>query len=243
MFMHILTIDRLSRTFVVGGLIFVALGLVIAFLKSDRVHDTDGVTFWICAIVTIFGLVLVAWLTCNEANVRVAGLFFQVAGIVVALYALQDVRTKLDQPGLIAALTEFVEKPFKGQSINLTEEGAHLQGSASSTTEAHGTLTTHPKSLSTEDRFNALEDQAAKLEAMHAADIAAMRRTIQDSRQNELDRHREQVAAVKDVKQLVVELQTGGLPLALSGLIWLLIGTFLTSIPDVVADWIKHLHH
>jgi hypothetical protein len=147
MFMHILTIDRLSRTLVVDGLIFVALGLVIAFLKSDRVHDTDGVTFWICAIVTIFGLVLVAWLTCNEANVRVAGLFFQVAGIVVALYALQDVRAKLDQPGLIAALTEFVEKPFKGQSINLTEEGAHLQGSASSTTEAHGTLTTHPKSL------------------------------------------------------------------------------------------------
>jgi hypothetical protein len=134
MFMHILTIDRLSKTLVVGGLIFVALGFVIAFLKSDRVHDTDGVTVWICAIVTIFGLVLVAWLTCNEANVRVAGLFFQVAGIVVALYALQDVRTKLDQPGLIAASTEFVEKPFKGQSINLTEEGAHLQGSASSTT-------------------------------------------------------------------------------------------------------------
>lgn len=66
-------------------------------------------------------------------------------GIGVALYVLQDVRTKLDQPGIGAAFTAFLE-PSNGKSANVIGEGAILGASASDTTEAHWTLTAHPKS-------------------------------------------------------------------------------------------------
>src|SRR5216683_4635169 len=106
--MQILMFDRLSKTLVVGGLSVVVLGLMTAFVRSPRLQDTDGALFWICAIITAIGLGLLMWLTRGEAHVRVAGLCFQVVGIVVALYALQDVRAKLDQPGLIQALTAYI---------------------------------------------------------------------------------------------------------------------------------------
>jgi hypothetical protein len=241
--MQILMFDRLSKTLVVGGLSVVVLGLITAFVRSPRFQNTDGGLFWFCTVITAIGLGLVVWLTRGEAHVRVAGLCFQVVGIVVALYALQDVRAKLDQPGLIQALTAYIEKPFKGQYANSTGEGAVLEGADIVTSEAHATLTTHPKSLSTEDRFTALEDQLAKIEAIHADDIATVKRTIRNNERNELDSHRKQVAAISDVKLLVVELQTGGLPIALFGLIWLFIGAFLSSLPLEVAGWIRRLHH
>jgi hypothetical protein len=96
--------------------------------------------------------------------------------------------------------------------------------------------------LSTEDRLNGLEDRAAKIEAKHAEEVAALRRTIQDNQQNASDLHRDEVAAITGVRQLVIELQTDGLPLALFSLFWLFIGAVLTSIPDLMAGWIKHLH-
>jgi hypothetical protein len=241
MFKAILTFDRLSKVLVIGGVGLFTLGLAIAFLKSRRADDTDGAVLLICVIFTLVALAMVGVLTCSEANVRAFGLGFQVIGILVALYALQDVRIKLDQPGLIAAFTDIIERPFKTPHNN--GEGAILEGSDSSSSKAHRTLATHPKSLSAEDRLTVLEDQVANLEARHASDIAAMRSAMKDSQQNELERHRGQVAAVKDIKQLVVKIQTDGLPLALFGLLWLLIGAVLTSLPIEVAGWIKYFHN
>lgn len=238
--MHILTFDRLSRSLVLVGILLLALGLMIAFFKAHRGYSSDGLTLWICVILTIFGLAAVMCLTNKGANVSIAGLLFQIAGIGVAIYALQDIRTKLDQPGLIPTLTAAIESPFKGQSV-ATAGVAHVQESADAV-EASGTLSTHPKSLSTEDRFTVLEDQVSRLEAMHATDIATIRRTIRESQEISSGYHQEQVAAVKDLRKLITDLQTGGLPLTLFGLIWLLTGALLTSVPDVIANWIQHLH-
>lgn len=240
--MHILTFDRLSKALVIGGAGLFVLGLLIACLKAHRIQETDSAVFWLCVAVTLVVLVLGVCFGWGETTTRFAGLGFQVVGILVALYALQDVRIRLDQPGVVAALAAIAEKPFKDHSGAVGGEGALLAGSALITSEGTATLTTHPSSLSTGDRFNALEDQVARLEAMHAQDTAALRRAIRDNRDDVVNREQAQMAAVKALKELVVELLTGGLPLAFFGLLWLFIGAVLSSLPTEVAGLIKRLH-
>jgi hypothetical protein len=81
-----------------------------------------------------------------------------------------------------------------------------------------------------------------KLEAKHAEEVTALRRTIQDNRRNAADLDRDQVGATTRVEQLVIELQTAGLRLALFALLWPFIGAVLTSFPVELACWINHLY-
>lgn len=224
-----------------GVLILVAATMAIVFLRYDWGHNPDSRTFWRCGVATALAIALVLYLARKDRGVRIAGMFFQTAGIVVTILNIQDVRTKLDQPGMIAALATYIENPLKGESPH-PPEGAHLQASAGAQSEITATLTTHRTSLPTEDRLTELEDQMANLESTHAKDIGAINRIIRASQASESDSHQQLAESVRGVRGLIAELQTGGLPLTLFGLVWIIIGTFLASIPDVIAPRIERLH-
>jgi hypothetical protein len=230
--MKVLLFDRLSRTLVIIGCTLIGLGLAIAFIKN-RGHYTEALWFRLCLLVTVVVLVLPGWLASSELHVRLTGMIFQLLGIAVALYFLSDVRSQLGERGIVAKLTEVLESPsVVGEPTVITGVAAISEGH--DIAEAYGTATVHPKSLSTEDRFTSVENQLAKLESEQAKEIAAINRTIRNSGQIQDSRHQGLVAAVSELRELIVRLQTGGLVFAFFGIIWLALGAVLTSIPDQI---------
>lgn len=83
----------------------------------------------------------------------------------------------------------------------------------------------------------------ASLEARNATDISALQRMARDDAQLEAGRYQEQIAGVKSVRDLLVDLQTSGLALALFGITWLVIGAVFTSVPNLVKRGVEYLHH
>ena len=239
--MQLLAFGRLSRTLIVAGSLLVAVGLILAFVKAHRNGITQSFTLWVCGIGTIVFFVLAAWVGHREPGIRVIGMIFQLAALAVALYGLNDIRTRLNQPGLITALVRAAEGPFVVNHPPIVGIGSVTE--AHDISEGYATLTTHPTSLSTEARFEVLENQVAKLEGVHAADTAALRRSIGDNERLATGRYRQLEAAVEAVRSLVVDLRTGGFVLAFFGIVWLMIGTVLTSIPDWVAGLISKVSH
>lgn len=232
---HILTFERLLKAAAIGVGGLLALGLLIACIKAFRIQDTDSQALWFCVTLTVGIIVLGVYLGFSETKIRFAGLIFQIFGVCVAFYALQDVRNKLGQPGVMTAFADIAEKPFKSDSGATGD--AQLAESASDTPTGIGTLTVHHNNLSAEDRFNVIEDQLAKVEAMAGRDAFLLKRAIQENKDDIENRGK----AIKTLKELVIEIQTGGLPIALFGLVWLLIGAVLSSLPNELATGIKRL--
>lgn len=230
--MKILMFDRLSRALVITGFALAGLGFILAFIKN-RGHYSEALWFWAFLLITLITLVLLGWLASSDLEIRVAGMIFQLLGIGVALFFLVDVRSQLNQPGILAKFTEFMASPALVEAPAV-RSGAAMVAEASDIVSAQGTLTTHPKSMPAEERFTAIENQLARVESTHAAEMAAISRTIRDNRQLQDSRHQEQVAAVSTVKDLIVRLQTGGFAFAFFGIIWLALGAALTSIPDLI---------
>jgi hypothetical protein len=230
--------DRGSWAFICVGVAVVMLGLARARFQSLPGNNGDGSMFYIWIIVSLAALFVFGLLASREQHVRIAGLVFQIVGISVALYVLVDIRQTLHQPSVIDSLTAFIAGPFNRNAAATTD--VQLQASAVVSSSAQATLTTHPTSLPTEDRFRTIESQLTSFESKHAKVTAELNRRIDELQQRDLSRHGEIINAAADVRNLVIAAQTSGLPLAIFGVIWLLIGAVLISIPDMVEKWIAH---
>ena len=223
---------------VISAVVILALSALVARLKPFGIQEADCAMFWRCVVGTLFVLGLVVCLECNEKALRFFGFGFQVAAVVVAVVAINSVRTTLDLPGVFPTLGHSAARLFKSNSGAAVGEGALLEGSAGDTSAGIGTLTVHNKSLSTEDRFNALEDQLAKVEAMAGRDALLFTLALRDNKAAIATRDQ----ANKALKDLVVQLLTGGLPLAFFGIVWVFIGAVLSSFPKTVEMWITRVH-
>jgi hypothetical protein len=73
-----LVFDRLSRTLVIVGCTLVGLGFMMAFIKNR-----EALWFWVCTVVTVVAIGLLAWLASSDLHVRVVGMIFQLLGIAV----------------------------------------------------------------------------------------------------------------------------------------------------------------
>jgi hypothetical protein len=238
-------IVKIKRVLIVIALLIgvvVLLGLGALCFNALGTQDADSTVFWRCLVGTLFVLVLGVCLEWGEKTIRIAGFAFQAFVIVVTGVAINGVRTRLDQPGVIPALAATAERPFKSDSGAPGGEGSAWVWSADDSTMATGTLTVHHNNLSTEDRFNVLEDQLAKVEAMAGRDNLLLKKEMRDNRNEVAIRYQAQVAATKALRELIVELMTGGLPLAFFGLVWLFIGAVLSSFPNEIETGIKYLH-
>jgi hypothetical protein len=213
---------------------FAVVVLVMAIIIVT-IGGLDKWLFLVCAAGTIVLVTSSGFGMPSEFHIRFVGVICILSTAFLAVYALSDIRAHLDQPNVMAGLVNFLESPE-------IKTGAALVGEASDYSEAQGSLTVHPKILSTEDRFTALEDQLAKLESIQATGIATINRTIRNNSQMQNNRDRDLVSAVKALKDLLVEVQTGGLAMALLGIVWLIIGTVLTGLPGEIERRLNRMH-
>ena len=240
--MKFFAFDRLSKMLVGLAIVLAIIGFGRAYLRSAWFHASDRPALWTFLAVTLSALMALLCLKCfaSESHIRAMGLFFQVLGIAVALYTLSDVREKLGQPGIIPALSTLITDSFK--SPESPKVGVAAIAEALDSSEAHGTLTVHPTNLDTKERFMALEDQVSKLEARHADDVAALQRVIRDTQREQQATQREHLAGVTGLRDLLVELQTSGLPVAIFGIIWLVMGAILACLSIEISGWLTKLH-
>jgi hypothetical protein len=176
--------------------------------------------------------------------VRFFAVAFTVAGLLAAFYPLMDARRTLQKPGVLESLRVMIELPFKNElaSKTVTGSGKLKATDAGDAVSATGTLTTHPSSLPPEQRVTLLETQVAALEAKQAQEAAAIRRDARNAEAGAQQRYETLVDAAKQLRQLIEDLQTGGLAVIVWGLFWLGIGGVLGGLAPEVARFLKWWH-
>jgi hypothetical protein len=154
-----------------------------------------------------------------------------------------DARKTLHKPGVIESLRALIAQPFKNDFALNAETGKfEMKGGAVDTVTAIGTLTVHPASMPLPERLTLLETQVSALESKQAQETAAIRRQAANAESSAQQRYEAQVNAAKQLRQLIDDLQTGGLAVIWWGLLWLGIGGVLGGLAPEVACFVAWLN-
>jgi hypothetical protein len=177
-----------------------------------------------------FGL---PWPSDAELRLSVVGMVLQLLGVGTVAIGIGQTRKLLKKPPILGGIWGHITGLFKKpQNIVLVAGTGELKltGGAVSATVAHGALTT-----SLEDRVKRLETelntQAGRLTELKSqiqAEAAAREQAI-NGEQNA------RAEADRELRQVLEDVQTGGVLLTVAGLTWLVFGIVLTS----VAHWLS----
>ena len=183
------------------------------------------------------------WPDDPEQRLSWVGMALQLAGVAIAVYGTEQIRRRLGRlpwwrASAATAWTivkdieaRFTESPAVVGDLESSLDDLVLVATGTTSSGAHGTL-----SLTLDERVDILERKFAE----HAGEIAQLRSQLANetsAREQAISAAQDTcTTALRDLRVLLDDVQTGGVVLAFGGLIWLAFGIALTSIPGWLAS-------
>lgn len=184
-------------------------------------------------VVLVYWAFRFPWPSAPELRISVVGMLLQLMGVGTVAAGIAATRKRLKKPPVLRGIWNHLAGLFrKPQHVTLVAGTGYLQvsGGAVSGSVAHGELTT-----SLEDRVARLErelnTQGGRLTALgnQIRDEAAAREQAINGERNA------RVEEDRELRQVLEDVQTGGVVLTVAGLAWLIVGIVLTSVPQWLA--------
>ncbi|TAK67461.1 MAG: hypothetical protein EPO19_11050 [Betaproteobacteria bacterium] len=192
------------------------------------------------AVVVGSGILFSLIPTSSENRIRYCGLSLELLGIGAVVFGLEAKRRLFGLKGLWSRLTEAISRfpSWPGKSKMVALSGNSITAGAGTLTAAGLREEARPD-LSVEERLSAVE-----------ADVLALQKqqsefTVQIRRQSEATNaaiEAERNAREKDAKNLrseLKELGTGDLHIEAAGVLWLMLGAALATLPSEIARVIQ----
>jgi hypothetical protein len=186
--------------------------------------------------VSAIGLGAIVYLSSAKADlsVRCAGMLFQLFGLFTVAYGLWQARQLFGRPGFLSQALDWVQlcaSAFDAPKSTYLHVGTGLFIVGGS--EAHAVGRSSGQSL--EDRVSELERDREKIRKEIAEKDAAIRKNLAEVTQHFDKENQERRKEIDRASRATEELGTGGLHIDWMGLVWLVFGVILTSIPDEIA--------
>jgi len=209
---------------------------MLNWYRGMRTWACEQRMLWWTVVVLLAALAYVLWSPApasEENRIRYGGTVLQLLGVATVWWGFEKTRKLFGFEYTPIAFWRWLRRaPLSASRRNIT---VALHGQAISATggRVHLSVSTTDKSI--EARLKVLEQNVAAMEARFAADIGDLGKRIQALSQAHDQRTQEHSARLTTVERQLLAAQTGGLDLSLSGLVWLMAGTVLVSIPDEIA--------
>jgi len=185
----------------------------------------------------LFAFLTVPYLS---TQVRYAGVSLETLGFVLVAIGIRETRKLFERPSLMANLAEwsrFVVNAFRSQQHSSMASVTGRLNLTLPALEWKGTGTVRESTL--QDRVEILERGLQSLR-----DVVRENLQRQDNRLTEIDsavrdEKSERVSAIANASYKVEQLAVGGLQYEIVGLIWVVVGTLASNLPDEVAKLIS----
>ncbi len=171
----------------------------------------------------------------TEPRIRYLGLFLQIVGLVIVAQGLLNIWSKFDRPGLWATIKEgWARGPW-----HVRTRYVELAGTSNSMSSGAGYITTGVRpDASPEERLAALEENVNQLHK-DFANLAGRFDTEGAKLHEVIKQEQDQRESTdEDIKSTLEDLAVGGLHLEAVGLVYLIFGLILATIPGEIASWI-----
>ncbi|RYZ17599.1 MAG: hypothetical protein EOP49_50520 [Sphingobacteriales bacterium] len=181
--------------------------------------------FWLAIAVSVAGLAVM--FTGDEKYIRLSGLILQFAGMLATARGIQLTRIFFGQPGIFkTAKNWFSRFPLRRRSST----GVGFVGIAAASSSSRGHLTSAVNPNATlDERVKILEANMESLTIRVSKDAENAEKLMRNLSVDLDEEKRLRISEHQQISERLKEAQTGGLGTALMGLIWLIVGSFLST--------------
>jgi hypothetical protein len=193
---------------------------------------------WFAVLLVLAGIAWVMFVPLPpspEVRVRVVGMVLQLSGISSVAVGINDAQKRLGGKPILKRVRGYLAVLFKRPQRH-TGFAAIAEGKDTTTADLTvGKRAPDPNTLSIEGRIATLEaesrEQRGKLEDTQR--LLALEAAARERGDSEVRTTGER--SLGELRELLEETQTSGVTLSLAGLVWLVVGTVMTSIPGELA--------
>jgi hypothetical protein len=179
------------------------------------------------------------WLCSSNRSdqIRFAGTALQFFGLLLVWMGISDARRTFKLPPVFASIAEWLRSllsSLRPQNQTIIVGSASIGLSGVSALAAIGTV---KGGETLEQRIDRLEQALERLRQSGEARATRIEATIGTVRTELREQTEQMVSAHNDLRRQLEDLAVGDSHLQIVGFWWLLLATFATSIPDVIAKW------
>lgn len=189
---------------------------------------------WVGVLFVCLSVVIAALPSSSEPLIRFDGFVLQLFGLVTIIIGITGTRKLFGLPGLGAQFLEWLAQRPRLRQGTRTIRG--VGGLASATASGRGKLrSTVGPDASLEERVRVLE---ANFEALDRS-MDAQQRQLDDLRSTSEEalnaERRTRQEKVRRVEEKLAQAETGGIFISFVGVIWLIVGLFITTASQEIA--------
>jgi len=192
--------------------------------------------FWLTLFVLFISLLIILMPETNELRIRITGLTLQLFGMSTVVLGIRMTRQFFGHPGFIETAIQWLRR-FPTRRPVITAEVAIEIPMPSLSAFAH--QWTNPSDESPEARLTALEanlnivnERVTQVHNLHDQDIRNIEHLLHLERITRENQNQE-------IRRTVELTETGGLTISLMGLVWLIFGIIMSTIPNEIANLLK----
>jgi len=204
--------------------------------------DAKPVWIALCGLIGAYllGRVLSALLSTDiSARLRYTGMFLQLLGMINVAVGLRDMRRLFNRPSLGARAAAW----FRALASAFTvPKPATMTASVSGAFTATGELSLVVRAAPNEPlerRVSILEQNLERLREEYHSKSQQLRQDLGEAKRNIEKESQERQATDAKLDRTIQEVAVGGLHLELIGLLWLIVGTLASTIPDEIVRLLK----
>jgi hypothetical protein len=184
----------------------------------------------ICGLSWLF-LCAMHW---QENDIKWTGLFLQILGLGVVLCGVRETRKEFGHSTGVQRLIKPV-KEFPRPRKVIEGAGASLQATGLNSGFGTATISSAPTTL--EERFSALEEEFRTHRTNVANRLGDLDLASREQAARILAEETARTEQIRKVSYRLERISTGGLNLSVIGVLWVLIGSVLSTMPGEIATW------
>lgn len=211
---------------------------VVIWLRAFLLWLAEARLTWIALFVLVSALIVSFRPSASEFQIRFTGLILQWLGIGTVAYGIRQIRQLFGRPGILKLFWGWISRfpPWPRHMVSATGTGAIESRMAS--VRGFGWSEIDP-TAAIDERVDAL---TKNVERLYRLLIQAQTDIDKELRKHSDTLSHEQETRAKDDIHLRLRLEaaeTGGLHVSLIGVLWLLLGVFLSTVSGEIAQWVK----
>lgn len=194
--------------------------------------------FWLTTLVLFLAVGGAAWQG-GEAAHRIAGLVLQLLGIATVVWEIRQTRTLFGRPSILGlAYNWLIQFPrYRPKVISGT---ATVHGGGVGLRARGGGWSNAGSGATVEKRIDTLEKNVERLRKQLGETEQELRKQIK-AQASALNEEKETRAKEdKAIRDVLEDTETGGLRVSLMGVIWVLVGIIMSTIPSELSQLLTH---
>lgn len=207
---------------------------LLRWLRNFAVWFAKPRLAWLMLVVLLLAMVIIVRLRTDEQTIRITGMVLEIFGLGTVAWGVSQTRRRFGRPSIVALTRQWLGQIPRWPRNHVISLAGVASAGAVGSARGHAVYGVGPNPT-IEERVDALEKNLKGLDERFNQARNEIEAKVRKQSESIDEERRTRASADENLRKTIEDTETGGLHLSAVGLVWLLVGLILSTIPEELA--------